>query len=123
MWPPIPPKEPWTRLASWRCPCCGGSALSEFIRLRDLSSHEGRSCFINMTYAVAISPSAERYFIFFLCFVFALYERKNETQIQWEVQYCRRRSKILAIGTAHMLPYSIALQGGLLCYAGQPTMT
>src|SRR6266498_65515 len=33
---------------------------------------------------------SQRYVIFFLCFVFALAERKNETQIQWQVPCCRR---------------------------------
>ena len=36
-------------------------------------------------YAVAQMYFVQRYFIFFLCFVFALAVRKNETQINWYI--------------------------------------
>jgi len=41
-------------------------------------------------YAVAQMYLVQRYFIFFLCFVVALCERNNETQIKWPVPCCRR---------------------------------
>jgi hypothetical protein len=34
------------------------------------------------TYAVPIPDHSQRYFSFFLCFVFSLCERKNETQMK-----------------------------------------
>jgi hypothetical protein len=45
-----------------------------------------RAPFTNKTYAVphanALEPAAAWYFSFYLCFVFALCERKNETQCE-----------------------------------------
>ncbi len=66
----------WHRKA--RCATRGPGTLSLIVR----------------TYAVPRCGHAQRYFIFFLLFVFSLAERKNEQQMQWEVPCCRRQSGV-----------------------------
>src|SRR5215211_2777915 len=49
-----------------------------------------------------IAPSAERYSLFMVCFVFALYERKNETQIIG-TYHAAAGEKAFMCGTAYAL--------------------